>query len=280
MDKIIDSVKKWAQDSGPDMLWAIISALLIFLIGRIVAKVVRRIVMRIMERAKAEPILISFASQLTYVALMIFVILAALTRLGANLNSAVAVLGAGALAIGFALQGSLANFAAGILLVIFRPFTIGHFVDAGGEKGTVEEITLFTTRIITPDNRAVIIPNAKLTADNVINYSVKGTRRVDMVVGIAYESDVARAKEIILDELAKDERVLADPAPKVAVVDLADSSVNLVVRPWTRAETYWDVCFDTLESVKRRLDAEGITIPFPQRDVHIYQHGEAGSAGA
>jgi len=164
------------------------------------------------------------------------------------------------------------------LLVIFRPFKIGHFIQGAGETGTVEEITLFTTQIVTPDNKSIIIPNARLTGDNVVNYSVKGTRRVDLEVGIAYEADVTKAKEVIQDALAKDERILADPPPTVAVVGLADSSVNLVVRPWTNTETYWDVYFDTLESVKRRLDAEGIAIPFPQQDVHLYQHGKAGTA--
>ncbi len=278
MPELIDGLREWALESGPGVLWSVVSALLIFLVGRIIAQIIRGVVRRVMTRAKAASILVSFVGQLTYVALMIFVLLAALSRLGVNLTSAVAVLGAGALAIGFALQGSLANFAAGILLVIFRPFKIGDFVQGAGESGTVEEITLFTTQIVTPDNRTVIVPNAHITGGNIVNYSAKGTRRVDLVVGIAYESDVAKAKEVIQDELARDQRILADPAPTVAVVDLADSSVNLVVRPWTNAQDYWAVYFDTLESVKRRLDLEGITIPFPQQDVHVYRHGEAASS--
>ena len=278
MPELIENLRGWLTDKGPGILWPAAGALLIFLVGRIVARIIRAIVQRVMGKAKAAPILVSFVGQLTYIGLMIFVIVAALSHLGVKVTSFIAVLGAAALAIGFALQGSLSNFAAGILLVIFRPFRIGHFIQGGGETGTVEEITLFTTQIVTPDNRTVIIPNAKLTGDNVINYSAKGTRRVDLVVGIAYEADVQKAKEVIGDELAKDERILADPAPTVGVVELADSSVNLVVRPWTSADDYWDVYFDTLEVVKRRLDAEGITIPFPQRDVHVYEHGEAGSS--
>ena len=270
---LMEKVNAWLGDQGPDILWGVIAALLIFFVGRFVARVIRKIVQRVMERAKAAPILVSFVGQMTYIVLMIFVAVAALSKLGVDTNNFVAVVGASALAIGFALQGSLANFAAGILLVIFRPFKIGDFIEGGGDKGTVEEITLFTTQLATPDNRTVIIPNAKITGDNVINYTAKGTRRVDMVVGIAYEADAAKAKAVIADELTKDERIMADPAPTVAVVDLADSSVNLVVRPWTSADEYWNVYFDTLESVKRRLDAEGITIPFPQQDVHIYQEG-------
>ncbi|MHC4591797.1 MAG: mechanosensitive ion channel family protein [Planctomycetota bacterium] len=275
MSELMEPVKEWAAQQGPNVIWSVVSTILIFLVGRVVAKVVRRIVQRVMERAKAAPILVSFAGQLTYVGLMIFVVVAALSRLGVEATSFIAVLGATALAVGFALQGSLSNFAAGILLVIFRPFRIGHFIEGAGEKGTVEDIQLFTTRIVTPDNRTVIIPNAKLTGDNVVNYSARGTRRVDLVVGIDYGADVAEARKAIEDVLAKDDRVLREPPPTVAVLDLGDSSVNLAVRPWTNTDDYWDVYFDTLESVKKRLDAEGIGIPFPQRDVHLYRHQEA-----
>jgi small conductance mechanosensitive channel len=271
---VVEAVKTWLADQGPGILWHVIAAVLIFFVGRIVARVVRKVVQRVMTRAEAAPVLVSFVGQLSYVALMIFVIIAALAKLGIPLNSFVAVVGASALAIGFALQGSLANFAAGIMLAVFRPVEIGDFVQAGGESGTVEDITLFTTQMATPDNRSVIIPNANITGGNIINYTKKGTRRVDLVVGIAYEADVAKAKEVIADELSKDERILPDPAPTIGVVELADSSVNLVVRPWTSAAEYWNVYFDTLESVKRRLDAEGVSIPFPQQDVHIYQEGQ------
>lgn len=250
----------------------VLGALLVFLVGRIVARIARGIVRRVMERRNAAPILVSFVSQITYVLLMVFVILAALGQLGVEMTSAIAVLGAAGLAVGLALQGSLANFAAGILLVIFRPFRVGHFVEAAGVSGTVEDLGLFTTQVVTPDNRTVIIPNAQVTGGNIVNYSVKGTRRVDMVVGIGYGADIARAKGIVQDVLSKDERVLDDPAPFIGVLELADSSVNLAVRPWTTAENYWGVFFDTLEAVKNRLDAEGINIPFPQRDVHLYRH--------
>ncbi|MHC4591153.1 MAG: mechanosensitive ion channel family protein, partial [Planctomycetota bacterium] len=236
MSELIEAVREWAAHQGPNVIWSVVSAILIFLVGRVVAKVVRRIVQRVMERAKAATILVSFVGQLTYVGLMIFVIVAALSRLGVEATSFIAVLGATALAIGFALQGSLSNFAAGILLVIFRPFRIGHFIEGAGEAGTVEDIQLFTTKVVTPDNRTVIIPNAKLTGDNVINFSVKGTRRVDLVVGIDYVADVADARKAIEDVLAKDDRVLREPPPTVAVLDLADSSVNLAVRPWTNAD--------------------------------------------
>ncbi len=253
----------------------VVGAIVIFVVGSIVARIVRRIARGVMERRRAAPILVSFVSEMTYVLLMVFVILAALSRLGVQMTSAIAVLGAAGLAVGLALQGSLANFAAGILLVIFRPFGAGHFIEAAGISGTVEELGLFTTQVVTPDNRTVIIPNGQVTGGNIINYSTKGTRRVDLVVGISYSADIAKAKAAILDVLGKDERVLKEPATFIGVLELADSSVNLAVRPWTTAENYWGVHFDALEAIKNRLDAEGIGIPFPQRDVHLFREAAA-----
>ncbi len=249
----------------------VVGALLVFLIGRIIARVVRGIVRRVMERRNVAPILVSFVSQISYVLLMVFVVLAALGQLGVRTTSAIAVLGAAGLAVGLALQGSLANFAAGLMLVIFRPFKAGHFIEAAGVSGTVEDLGLFTTQVVTPDNRTVIIPNGQVTGGNIVNFSAKGTRRVDLVVGIAYEADIAKAKGVIMGVLGRDERVLKEPAPFIGVLELADSSVNLAVRPWTTVENYWGVYFDTLEAVKDRLDAEGIGIPFPQRDVHLFR---------
>ncbi len=267
----LDTLLETVQERGAEFGLQVLAAIAIFIVGRIVAKVVANVVRGIMERAKAEAVLVSFVSQFTYVGLLIVVILASLTQLGVQVTSFIAVLGAMGLAVGLALQGSLANFAAGLLLVVFRPVKVGDFVDIAGETGTVEEIAIFTTQIVTPDNRTVIIPNASVTGGNVINYTVKGTRRVDLVVGVAYNADLEQTRDVILDVLAQDERILKDPAPTVAVSDLADSSVNFVVRPWCAADVYWDVYFATLEAVKLRLDAEGISIPFPQRDVHLLQ---------
>ncbi len=267
----MDDILAKLQEYGALYGLQVVGAIAVFVVGRIVAGLVRRIVRGAMERRNAAPILVSFVSQMTYVLLMVFVILAALSQLGVRMTSAIAMVGAAGLAVGLALQGSLANFAAGILLVIFRPFKAGHFIEAAGVSGTVEDLGLFTTQVVTPDNRTVIIPNGQVTGGNIVNYSAKGTRRVDLVVGISYEADIARAKAAILDVLSKDERVLQEPATFIGVLELADSSVNLAVRPWTTAENYWGVYFDTLEAVKNRLDAEGIGIPFPQRDVHLFR---------
>ena len=180
--------------------------------------------------------------------------------------------GQGGLAVGLALQGSLANFAAGFLLIIFRPFKVGNYIEAAGVAGTVEAIQIFTTELATPDNKTIIVPNSKLTGDNIVNYSTKGTRRVDMVFGIGYEDDIDKARDIVTEILSQDERVLKDPPMKIAVSELADSSVNFIARPWSNASDYWGVYWDTTEKVKKQFDAEGISIPFPQRDVHVYEH--------
>jgi small conductance mechanosensitive channel len=187
-------------------------------------------------------------------------------------TSFIAVIGAAGLAVGLALQGSLANFAAGFLMIIFRPFKVGDYIEGAGIAGTVESIQMFTTQLKTPDNKTVIVPNAKITGDNIVNWSSKGTRRVDLVIGIGYGDDIDKAKQIMMDVLTKDQRVLKDPAPQVAVLELADSSVNFVVRPWVNASDYWNVYFDTTEEIKKRFDQEGVSIPFPQRDVHMYEH--------
>jgi len=253
----------------------IVGAVVILVVGRWVARLVRVLVERTMTKGKTDPTLVTFVGNLTYIALLAFVVIAALAQLGLQTTSFIAVLGAAGLAVGLALQGSLANFAAGVLLIIFRPLKVGDFVEAAGETGTVEEISIFTTQLKTPDNKTVIVPNAKLTGDNIVNYTVKGTRRVDMVVGVSYEADLDQTREVIAGVLAKDERILEDPPVQIAVKEMADSSVNFVVRPWTSADDYWGVYFDTQENVKKALDAAGIGIPFPQTDVHLYQHTTA-----
>jgi small conductance mechanosensitive channel len=248
------------------------AAIAVFVIGRWIAKALTKLVQRLMERSKVDPTLVKFAGSVTYIALFTFVILAALAQVGIQTTSFIAVLGAAGLAIGLALQGSLSNFAAGFLMILFRPFKVGDFIEGAGVAGTVEEIQIFTTTVMTPDNKTVIIPNAKLTGDNIVNYTKKGTRRVDMVFGIGYGEDIDKARQVIRDIVSKDARILKDPAPVIAVSELADSSVNFVVRPWSKADDYWNVYFDVTEKVKKALDAEGINIPFPQRDVHIYEH--------
>jgi small conductance mechanosensitive channel len=250
----------------------VIAAIAIFVVGRWVAKGFRKLVRNVMARRSIDPTIVGFVGNLTYVLLLTFVVVAALGQLGIQTTSFIAILGAAGLAIGLALQGSLANFAAGFLMIIFRPFKVGDLIEGAGTMGTVEEIQIFTTLLKTPDNKTVIVPNSKMTSDNIVNYTAKGTRRVDMIVGIGYESDIDKAKEIMEDIAASDDRVLKDPATTIAVVELADNSVNFVFRPWANASDYWNVWFDLTEQVKKRFDEAGISIPYPQRDIHVYEH--------
>jgi small conductance mechanosensitive channel len=251
----------------------IIAAILIFIIGRWIAKLIRKILKKLMTRKKVDVTVVSFTCNIVYVILMIFVILGAVGKIGVQTASLVAVLGAAGLAVGLALQGSLANFAAGILLIIFRPIKVNDFVEVAGATGVVERVDIFTTQLKTPDNKTVIIPNAQLTANNITNYTAKGTRRVDLVVGVSYSDDIDKVRSLIEDELKKDNRILTDPAPTILVLELADSSVNFGVRPWAKADDYWGVYFDLTENLKKRFDAEGVSIPFPQRDVHMFNEG-------
>jgi small conductance mechanosensitive channel len=250
----------------------IVAALVIFIIGRWVAKLIKNITEKVMEKKSVDATLISFVGDIIYFALLVFVILAALSQLGIQTTSFIAIIGAAGLAVGLALQGSLANFAAGFLMIIFRPFKVGDYIEGAGTAGTVESIQIFTTQLRTPDNKTVIVPNAKLTGDNIINWSSKGTRRVDLVIGISYGDDIDKAKQIMMDVLTNDQRILKDPTPQVAVLELADSSVNFIVRPWVNVSDYWNVYFDTTEEIKKRFDQSGVSIPFPQRDVHLYEH--------
>lgn len=253
----------------------VVGALAIFVIGRWVAKAVTRFIKRIMERSNQDPTLVGFIGHLAYAALLAFVVIAALNQLGIQTASFIAVLGAAGLAVGLALQGSLSNFAAGVLMIIFQPFKVGDYIEGAGVAGTVEAIQIFTTQLASPDNRTIVVPNAKILSDNITNYTAKGTRRVDVVFGIGYRDDIDKARRVIADTAGSDQRVLPEPAPVVLVSELADSSVNLTLRAWTGADDYWNFYFDTLEKIKKRFDAEGISIPFPQRDVHIYQRKSA-----
>lgn len=252
----------------------VLAAIVIFIVGRWIAKGFRKLVRKVMDNRKVDPTIVGFVGNLTYVLLLTFFIVAALGQLGIQTTSFIAILGAAGLAIGLALQGSLANFAAGFLMIVFQPFKVGDYIEGAGTAGTVEQIQIFTTQLKTPDNKTVIIPNAKLTADNIVNYTTKGTRRMDMVIGIGYESDIDKAREILEELVTTDDRVLKDPPHTIAVAELADSSVNFVVRPWVNVADYWNLWFDLTEMVKKRFDEAGISIPFPQRDVHVYEHKE------
>jgi small conductance mechanosensitive channel len=250
----------------------VIAAIVILIIGRWIAKGISKLIRRMMEKGKVDHTVQRFTVNMAYVVLMVFVVLAALSQLGIQTTSFIAILGAAGLAVGLALQGSLSNFAAGFLMIIFRPIRVGDYIEGAGVAGTVEEIQIFTTTLVTPDNKTVIIPNAGLTGGNIVNWTLKGTRRVDMIFGIGYDDDIDKAKQIMADVIAADPRILKDPAPQIALVELGDSSVNFVVRPWVKASDYWGVFMEITEKIKKAFDANGISIPFPQRDVHVYQH--------
>ena len=244
-------------------------ALAIFIIGRMVVAGIVGFVRKVLNTRSMDEILVSFLTSILSWVLLLFVVIAALSQLGINTNSLVALLGAAGLAIGLSLQSSLSNFAAGVMLIIFRPFTKGNFVEAGGATGVVDKISIFTTTLTTTDNKEVIVPNGAIINGNITNYSARPTRRVDMVVGISYDDDIRKAKEILEQIIAADERVLPEPAPVIALGALAESSVNFLVRPWAKQEDYWGLLWDTTEAVKLKFDEAGITIPYPQVDVHF-----------
>jgi small conductance mechanosensitive channel len=246
-----------------------VGAILVFVVGRWIAQLLSNFVTKALAKAKLDETLTKFVSHLCYIALLIFVIIAAVGTLGIPIVQFSVVVGAAGLAIGLALQGSLANFASGVLMLIFKPFKVGDFVEMAGAKGTVKEIQIFNTVLASPDNVRVIIPNAQATSGSILNYSVNGTRRVDLVVGVSYKDDLKKAQKVIEQVLADDDRVLTEPAAKVAVSGLGDSSVNFVIRPWVKSADYWDVYFDITAKVKLSLDQNGISIPYPQRDVHM-----------
>ena len=245
-------------------------AIALFFVGRWLAKFLRRFVKKSLGKTRIDRTLVAFASNMSYYVIMAFVLLAILGRLGIETTSLIALIGAAGLAVGLSLQGSLANFAAGILLIIFRPFRVGDWIEVSGISGHVEDIELLTTMLRTLDSRTVVIPNRKLTDDNIINYSTVGILRLDLVVGVAYNSDLKQVKTVIRQVLSEDERILLEPAPTVGVLELADSSINVAVRPWVNTADYMPVSLSVYEAIKIGFDEVGIEIPFPQRDLHVY----------
>ncbi|GJL77553.1 MAG: mechanosensitive ion channel protein [Nitrospinaceae bacterium] len=244
-------------------------ALMVFIVGRMVAGILVSLVEKLLAKAKMEQILINFISSIVSAALLIFVIAAALDKLGVDTTSIIALLGAAGLAVGLALQSSLQNFAAGVMLIVFRPFKAGDYVDAGGTAGTVETIKIFSTVLKTPDNREVIVPNGGIYGGTITNFSARATRRIDMVFGIGYDDDIRRARDVIKGILESDDRVLKDPEPLIAVGELGTNSVNFNVRPWVNSGDYWPVKFALNERIKLAFDESGISIPYPQMDVHM-----------
>lgn len=246
-------------------------ALVIFLLGQLAARVVSRLIAQLLSHTKLDKILIDFLRSVVRALMLVVVIVAALDQLGVNTNSLIAMLGAAGIAIGLALQSSLQNFAAGFMLLIFRPFKAGDFVETAGTSGIIDSIGIFSTKLYTGDNKEVIIPNGSIYSSNIINYSSRKTRRIDMIFGVSYSDDIRLAKDIILNVIESEERVLKEPAPDVAVGELAASSVNFVVRPWVKADDYWAVRFALNEKIKLAFDEHKITIPYPHMDVNVKQ---------
>ena len=253
----------------------VVGAIAVLLIGRMAAGWARKLTRASLARGGVDETLIPFVSRLAYTGVMLFVAIAVVGMFGVPTASFVAVLGAAGLAVGLAFQGTISNFASGVMLLIFRPVSVGDFVDIGGTTGKVGEIRIFATVLNTPDNMRIIVPNSSVFGQTIKNYSSNATRRVDLVMGVSYDDDLSVVVRTIEEVIAADGRILAEPEPVVAVAELADSSVNLVVRPWCNADEYWQVRWDLIRTLKERLEAAGCTILYPQRDVHVHQHLQA-----
>ncbi|MBN2963209.1 mechanosensitive ion channel [Sulfurospirillum sp. T05] len=246
----------------------VLGSLFIFFVGKKLASLASSLANKMMEKAKVEITLAKFFSNVIYGLLLVVIVLAALSNIGIETTSFVAVLGAAGLAVGLAFKDTFSNVGAGVLLVVFRPFKVDDFINAAGESGTVEEINLFSTFMRTADNKLIIVPNGRIIGGNIVNFSAKPTRRVDLKFGVSYGDDLRLVKQALREVLEADERILKEPEPFVAVSELADSSVNFVVRAWVNSPDYWGVYFDTTERVKLAFDEKGITIPFPQVQLH------------
>jgi small conductance mechanosensitive channel len=265
VDNVLDQLTLFVTTYG----LKIIGAIIILILGRIAAGIGRKVVEKVLEKSKTDPAVVSFVGSMIYFLILIFAVLAALAKFGIQTASFVAILGAAGFAIGFALQGSLANFAAGVLILVLRPFKVGNFIDGAGVAGTVKEIQLFTTILATPDNIKIMVPNGKLFGDTIKNFSGFDTRRVDLVIGIGYTSNMQKAYDVLMTLIKEDTRILSDPPTNIAVSELSDSSVNFVVRPWVKRQDYWGVKFDLTRKIKEAFDENGIEIPFPQQVVHM-----------
>ncbi len=247
-----------------------LGAIVILIVGKVAAGIAANLSERGLTRAKVDKALVGFLGSLVRYGVLTFAVIAALANFGIQTTSFVTVLGAAGLAVGLALQGSLSNFAAGVLILLFRPFGLGDFVEAGGVAGAVQQIGILTTVLTSPDNKKIIVPNSQIMGGTIVNYSANDTRRVDLTVGVGYGDDLGKAKAV-LEKIVQDHpKVLPDPAPVIEVAELGDSSVNFVVRPWVKTPDYWEVYFDLNRTIKETFDREGVSIPFPQRDVHLY----------
>jgi small conductance mechanosensitive channel len=270
---MIDSITQWAANFDLQLISRLgidfAVAVVIVVIGRWVAKALVAALRRAFTKKQLDPLLIDFTTNILYVILLGAVVLVGVAYVGVDITPLMVLLGGSALAIGLALQSSLSNFASGLMLVAFRPFTQGHFVEAGGVSGTVAHVGIFNTDLVTPDNRHIVVPNSQITGSSITNYSAYGTRRIDLLIGVHYNDDLKLARDTIAAVFAKHDKVLDDPAPQILIMDLADSAVNIAARPWVNADDYWVVRSELLEQIKVALEAAGCSIPYPQTDLHI-----------
>ena len=266
-NSMLTSTKTVAISFGGKLL----VALIIFYVGRIVAKMLVKGIHKVMRAQEVDQILEMFVCNLAYWMVMVFVIIAAISQIGVQTTSLIAVMGAAGLAIGLALQGSLSNFAAGVLIVVFRPYRVGDFVEVAGISGSVVQVQILSTILKTGDNKQIVVPNAQIMNSIITNYSANNTRRVDMIIGVSYDDNLDKVRDTLRELVNADSRIMQDPECLIAVAELADSSVNFFVRPWVASSDYWAVKFDLTESIKKRFDQDGISFPFPQRDVHLYK---------
>jgi len=277
-----DLIQFLSEADWGDLLLAIVirlvAAIAIFVVGRWIAKIVQNLLEGLLRRRSVDDVLVDFLGTVVYTVVLLVAVVAAVDYLGVPATSLVAVLGAAGLAIGLALKDSLSNFAAGVMLVLFRPFTKGDFVEVAGVSGKVEEVFLVNTRLTTPDNKEVTVPNASILNDSIVNYSAKDTRRLDMVFGVSYDDDLKTAAEVLATVCRENEKVLRDPKTAIFVTNLGDSSVDFAVRPWVKTEDYWDARAQIMETAKVALEAAGCSIPYPQRDVHTYAHNAGGGS--
>lgn len=270
------TIQEYLATQGTHLVIHIVVALAIFFVGKTIANILSRFCNRLMKQAKVDETLSRFLANIIYAVLMVMVILAALSELGINTTSLAAVLAAAGFAVGMALQGTLGNFASGVMLILFKPFKVGDFVDAGDTSGIIEEIQIFSTHLRTGDNIAIILPNSKITGGTIKNYSKKETRRIDLVIGCGYDDDLRAVKSFLEESVRSDERILSDPEPVIAVNELGDSSVNFVVRPWVKNADYWATRWDLTEKIKLGFDERGFNIPYPTRDLHVYNEVVSG----
>lgn len=278
LDAIVPTLQSLAAEWGLKVL----GALAVVIIGRVIAGWFRSITRKALTRASFDATLVPFLANLVFIALMTFILISAAGLVGIPVTSFVAVIGAAGLAVALAFQGTLSNFSSGVMLLTFRPFKVGDFVEAGGTTGVVQEIGIFVTTLHTVDNVRIIVPNTKISGDTIKNFTANPTRRIDLVMGVGYDDDLNVAIRTIREVLSEEDRILPEPEPQVAVSELGDSSVNIVVRPWVDASDYWPTRFDLTKALKERLEAAGCQIPFPQRDVHLFYENapvEAKKAG-